>query len=139
MFWLLTCLTLICAWVCFQYYHLQKQLVQVASEEKRCVQRAGEHSITASSTNRPLLSLMEVTRAVTIVEELHRRAGTHELDERTGVDTRSFLDELVRQQHSVVRDIAQYWPGIRPEHPFNDIAVPLGEGASKPTLEKKRA
>ena len=120
MFLMYLCVALMCAWICFHHYHMYQSFSGMVENEHRIIHRVKRHSQVASSTNRPLTSLIEVTRALTLLEMLQERVGEPELNQRLKTNTTEMHRVLVTQQQTVVRDVGVAFPGIIPEHPFND-------------------
>lgn len=108
--------------LCLHHHSLKKQLHCYTAEEAAFVRTAAEHSIMASNTINPVLALMEVTRAVQILESLQQRHGAESLTELTKIDSNRMLRILRNQKERIIQDVIHHTPEFLPSHPLTKEA-----------------
>jgi len=86
------------------------------------VRYAAENSIHASSTTNPIIALMEVTKAVQLIEALHWRYGPEIATEMAKTDTQDILQIVQDQKERILQDIVRDNPQFLLQHPLNAAA-----------------
>ena len=85
------------------------------------LEEAAMRSITASKTVNPAMALIEVTRALQLIEVLHSMQGQQHLSYITGVDSAKMRNTIRQQRAKITRDLLETFPDWSPSHPMQDI------------------
>ena len=105
--------------LCIHHHSMRVITDKTADSECSIIQRAAEHSIMASNTVNPILSLVEVTKAVQLIESIHMKYGPDTIDRACDVDTSEMLDILQNQKNRITQDVMRKVPAFIPPHPLN--------------------
>jgi hypothetical protein len=84
------------------------------------LEEAAMRSITASKTVNPAMALIEVTRALQLIEVVHSMQGQQHLSYITGVDTAKMRNTIRTQRAKITRDLLETFPDWSPSHPMQD-------------------
>ena len=85
--------------ICLHHYSMSVQIHKTSENTVQLIRQAAEHSIMASNTVNPILSLVESSRAVQIIDTLHREYGVAIIDEKSKVKTDELLSILKCQKN----------------------------------------
>jgi hypothetical protein len=107
--------------LCMHHHTMKTKLYRTGDEDAEIVRIAAEHSIMASNTVNPILALVEVTRAVQLLESLHKRYGVDGTNDITKVDTRDMLVIVLDQKERILQDVMSD-SRMLPKHPLNEHA-----------------
>ena len=84
------------------------------------LEEAANRSITASKTVNPAMALIEVTRALQLIEVVHSMQGQEHLSYITGVDSARIRNTIRAQRTKITRDLLETFPDWSPSHPMQD-------------------
>jgi hypothetical protein len=104
--------------LCLHHHSMKKKLRKHSDQEVDLVRKAAEHSIMASNSVNPILSLISATKAVQILESLHERHGPELASDLTKVDTREMLAVVTNQKERITKDVMHQLPEMMPQHPL---------------------
>ena len=123
--------TLFMVGVLCMHHHNMKALSDKTTDcECDVIRRAAEHSIMASNTVNPILSLVEVTKSVQMIESLHLKYGPETIDRVCAIDTSEMLVILQNQKTRITQDVMRRVPAFIPPHPLNIHAGVVGIGTA---------
>lgn len=108
--------------LCLHHNSMKIKLNETAQLDSSLVRKAAEHSIMASNTVNPIFAMVEVTKAVQILECLHDRYGVNIASELTKVDTKAMLEVIQNQKERITQDVMVTNPNLIPQHPLNNHA-----------------
>ena len=108
----------ICVCICLHHHNMKQWNVKTRNKDSEFIRIAAESSIIASNTINPIIALVEVTKAVQIVECLHHRYGPDICSRITQVDTQDLLNVLHDQKTRILQDIMKQNPAYSPPHPL---------------------
>ena len=117
--------------VCIHHYQLKKEINKSSEYIGDEIHKAAEHSIMASNTINPIISLVEVTRAVQIIESVHEKFGYNKSSKTANTDTEEMLRILREQKDKILQDVVDRNPEFMPVHPLSAEA-----GFAKHTLNE---
>lgn len=100
------------------HYSMKKLLVKTKKRDCELIRLAAESSIIASNTVNPMLALIEIVKAVQMIDSLHHRYGPHICYDITGVDTQELFQILQDQRDSILQDITNEYPILKTTHPL---------------------
>lgn len=104
--------------LCLHHHSMKKQINTAGDEDSDLVKKSAEASIIAANTMNPIVSLVEITKAVQMIECLHSRYGPDKASDITKVNTRDLLNVLQNQKDKIMQDITKSWPQSLPKHPL---------------------
>lgn len=117
----IVCTIILIMGLCSQHYITKKKLNRVTAPYVESIRIAAEHSIMASNTGHPIISLVETVKAIQILEMLHYRYGSQNTGEMIGSDTGE-LYAIVRKQYDEIMDqIMVMCPQFSSKHPLAPI------------------
>lgn len=86
------------------------------------LEEAATRSITASKTVNPAMALIEVTRALQLMEVVHSLQGQQHLSYITGVDTAHMRNVIRTQRAEITKDLLETFPDWSPSHPMQEAS-----------------
>lgn len=109
--------------ICLHNHHMSSTVAALSTKDKKLVRSAAESSILASNTVNPIISLVEVVKAVEKIECLQERYGVSMADQITGVNTNQILDVVLKQKKKILQDVMNINKKYHPQrHPLNSVA-----------------
>lgn len=105
--------------LCLHHHNMVKKMHGSVDRDVYLLKEAATYSINASNTVSPILALVDVVKAVTILETIHARYGIVLATELTNIDTKDMYGTLVNQKQRILHDILHEHPDIVPDHPLN--------------------
>ena len=113
---------LISCGLCFHNYNLQHQIYTTSEYDAGLLRKAAEHSIMASNTICPLLSVLEASKGVCLLEIVNGKYGTVITNDIFMVDTQQMLSVLQQQKNLIMKDLTTSYPALLPVHPLTSHA-----------------
>lgn len=115
--------------LCLHHHSMKQQHLASIEDERSVIKQAATHSILASNTVNPLSAIVEVSKGERLIQFLHERHGAYNTHQRTGVDTKELIEQLIKQRRLITKDIIALCPGLVPAHPLTSyLEEPDGEG-----------
>ena len=113
--------------VCLHHHTMKQKLKNVSVVDIGLIRNASELSIEAANTINPIIALSHTIKAVNIMEVLHHRYGTSNLEEISGVNTIEILHILISQRDRILNDLLLKHKefNYRRQHPLANHATVL--------------
>jgi hypothetical protein len=91
--------------LCLHHNCMKRSIREFSYQDRWTVRKAAEQSIIASNTINPVIALVEIVKAVEMIEGLHDRHGMVKASSLTSIDTCEMLNVLQVQKSQIIRDL----------------------------------
>lgn len=107
--------------VALQHNNNKRMILNTKKVDIDILKNAAQRSIAASNTVNPILALVDVSKGIQSIEDLHIRYGQTNASDFCKFDTVEMLDILKQQQERIIQDIIKQYPSVMTPHPLNKV------------------
>lgn len=107
--------------VILNFNNSKKQILMVRKQDIEILKQCAHKSIAASNTVDPITALVDVSKAIQSIENLHTRYGPSNANQLNSFDTVEMLEILQIQHQNILNNIMNQYPNLKKPHPFNEI------------------